>query len=336
MTDAGPVPFKELEEMGTSVRNWGRWGDDDEIGALNLITPEVIRESAALVKTGTVVPLGLKIHGDGVWSANTMRRNPQFFLTVDGGDELWTGVHLSEWPDAPIGETSIAATAGSRSRFADDFISMNLQCSTQWDALSHMWYDGQIYNGFPSHTVTSRGATRNGIEKTLHKGIVSRGVLIDVARHRGLPHLPANEPIFGDELTTVAAAQDVEIRPGDIVVVRTGWWSTFVPGSEGTSWRLGCPGLHWTAASWIHEKEIAAIASDNLGVEAMRHDVHEAALPLHLLTLREMGVMLGEMWDLEQLSIVCADARRYEFQLVAPPLNIPGAVGSAINPLALL
>lgn len=321
--------------MAERVRNWGRWGADDQIGALNFITPDVVRDAARLVTQGRVFPLGIPLDADGVWSGNSIRRNPVHQFVVDGGDSQHLGGELNGWTWARSGEAVLEATWAGRTRFADDTIFMSLQGATQWDALSHIWYDEQLYNGFSAHSVTSRGATKNGIEQTLNAGIVTRGLLLDVPRHRGFAHLPPNEPILVEELDEVCRAQGVTPRRGDILLVRTGWWSTFTRGSDGAAWRAGSPGLHWTTAEWLHRHEVAAVAADNLAVEVAAYDVEDAFLPLHLLCQRDMGVMFGEFWNLDDLAQDCAQDGCYEVQIVAAPLNIPGAVGSPLNPIAL-
>lgn len=327
--------FEEFEATAERVRNWGRWGESDQIGALNLITAESRKESVALVRAGKVFSLGIRFNADGVWGANGMRRNPIHVFMIDGGDSLELGNQLSEWPNATAADSSFGGLWKGRTRYADDMVIMSLQSSTQWDSLGHVWYDDQLYNGYPAAAITSRGATRNGIEHTLSKGIVGRAVLLDIARHRGVDSLPTRSPIFAEELEEVCEAQGVEIQRGDILLVRTGWWSTFRPGSDGTAWRTGCPGLHWTTASWLREKDVAAVASDNIAVEVSGATVEHAMLPLHMLTIRDMGVMLGEFWDLDALAVDCAEDGRYEVHLTAAPLNIPGAVGSPLNPIAM-
>jgi kynurenine formamidase len=220
-------------------------------------------------------------------------------------------------------------------RFNDDYIMMPLQAGTQWDALSHVYYDGQMYNGVPAAAVNSFGATKNSIDKVDRKGIVSKGVLLDVAHHRGVPHLPPNTSISPEELDEVAKAEKVTVESGDIVLVRTGWWTTFLENRDGEAWTAGSPGVSWRVAEWLHRHEAAAIACDNIAVEVSGAEVDGVMLAFHLLCIRDMGLMLGEMWDLEALSRDCAADGVYEFQLAAPPIRVTGAVGSPINPLAL-
>jgi len=327
--------FEEFQELAARVRNWGRWGESDQIGALNLITPEKVRDSAELVRAGKVFPLGIRFHADGVWGPSGLRRNPIHLFAIDGGDSSGLGDHLDGWPDVSVADSIFPHLWKGRTRYADDVVIMSLQSSTQWDSLGHVWYDDQLYNGYPAAAVTSRGATRNGIERTLAKGVVGRAVLLDVARHRGVDSLAPLSPIHADELNEVCEAQGVEVRSGDILLVRTGWWSMFGRGVDATTWRTQCPGLHWTTATWLREKDVAAVASDNIAVEVSGATVQEAMLPLHMLTIRDMGVMLGEFWDLDALAADCAEDGRYEVHLVAAPLNIPGAVGSPLNPIAM-
>jgi kynurenine formamidase len=220
-------------------------------------------------------------------------------------------------------------------RFNDDYIMMPLQAGTQWDALSHVYYDGKLYNGFPATAVTSFGASRCSIDKVDVKGITSKAVLLDVAQHRGVPHLAPNTSISPEDLEAVEEKQGVRVTEGDIVLVRTGWWSTFLENRDGEAWTAGSPGVSWRVAEWLHTRGAAAIACDNIAVEVSGAEVEGVMLAFHLLCIRDMGMMLGEMWNFEELSVDCASDGVYEFQLVAAPLRVTGAVGSPINPIAI-
>jgi kynurenine formamidase len=218
-------------------------------------------------------------------------------------------------------------------RFNDDMVIMPLQAATQWDALSHVYYEEQLYNGFPADSVTSFGALHCGIDKVDGKGITSRGVLLDVVRHRGVEtFLELGNPITPAELDDVARAQGVTVGPGDIVLVRTGWWARFLETGNGSE---PGSGLDWQCASWLHDHDVAAVAADNLMVEDPISGVKGTLLPMHMLCLRDMGLMLGEYWDLTALAADCAADGVYEFQLIASPLRIVGAVGSPVNPIAI-
>jgi kynurenine formamidase len=324
----------ELRGLAEQVSNWGRWGADDALGTLNHLTADRVRDAAGLVRRGAVFSLGLDIDERGIWEGSTFRRNPIHLMTVDGGD-VDLKRHLASW-DGP-GSSVLAASWGRHlARYNDDYIIMPLQASTQWDALSHVYYDGLMYNGVEASAVTSQGATRHGIER-LARGIAGRGVLIDVARARGIEHLPPNEPVEIEELDAVLSRQDVQLRGGDIVLVRTGWWPQFAVLRDPGRWRAGCPGLSWRTAAWLAEHDVAAVAADNTAVEVTRTQYAEddQSMPLHMLCLRDMGMPFGELWNLEELAADCATDGVYEFQLVAPPLRVTGGVGSPLNPLAI-
>ncbi len=325
--------MQEWRATGEKLRNWGRWGKDDQLGALNFITAAKIKEAASLVRQGKVFALGINFDAYGPQGAHGFRRNPIHLMSVDGGDrEL--AEHLKGWGGATEAQM-VHLWEGGPMRFNDDYIMMPLQAGTQWDALSHVYYDDKLYNGYPAAAVSSFGASKNSIDQVDAKGIVSRGVLLDVAHHRGVPHLPPNTPISPEELDEVAKAEKVTVGSGDIVLVRTGWWATFLESRDGEGWTAGSPGVSWRCAEWLHSHSCAAIACDNIAVEVSGAEVDGVLLPFHLLCIRDMGLMLGEMWDLEALSRDCAADGVYEFQLAAPPLRVTGAVGSPINPLAL-
>jgi kynurenine formamidase len=219
-------------------------------------------------------------------------------------------------------------------RFNDDLIIMPLQAATQWDALSHVYYEDKLYNGFPATSVTSLGAFYCGIDKVDVKGITSRGVLLDIVRLRGVETYcdDVAAPITPAELDEAARTQGVTLTPGDIVLVRTGWWARFLQTGDGAEPGAG---LDWTCASWLHDHQVAAVAADNLMVENPLSGVDGTILPMHMLCLRDMGLMFGEYWDLTALAQDCAADGSYEFQLVAPPLRVTGGVGSPLNPIAI-
>jgi kynurenine formamidase len=321
-------------EVAQRIRNWGKWGESDQIGTLNYITPEKIVAATRLVKRGRSFPLCAPYEADGPWSGSFFRRNPIRTMIVHGGDEQIAD-QLKEGYGGSVGEAFKAMYAGPM-RFADDVIVMNLQSGTQWDALSHVWYDHQMYNGYPASAVTGLGATKNGIERVAERGqVVTRGVLLDVARKNGLKHLAPNTIVTPEELEATCTAQGIAVEQGDVVLVRTGWWGRFVETRDGEAFLTGSPGLSWRCAEWLHNKKAAAVAVDNVAVEVSPPEIEGTTLLLHMLTLREMGLMLGEIWALDELAADCAQDKVYEFMLVAQPLLIPGAVGSPVAPLAI-
>lgn len=323
----------EFRRTGDAVRNWGRWGDADELGTLNFITADKVAQGASLVRHGKVFPLGVDFGSSGPQGAFQYRPNPMHVMTVDGGDADTLVKYGPPWLKNTVAQQLAGYFVDNPFRFNDDMIIMPLQAATQWDALSHVYYDGQLYNGFPAASVTSQGAFHCGIDKVDGKGITSRGVLLDVVRHRGAQtFLEHGQPITPDELDEVARAEGVSIGTGDVVLVRTGWWDRFLEAGDGTE---PYSGLDWRCATWLHEREVAAVAADNLMVEDPASGVEGTILPMHMLCLRDMGLMLGEYWDLGALAADCAADGVYEFQLIAPPLRVTGAVGAPVNPIAI-
>lgn len=323
----------EFRSLGDDVRNWGRWGSADELGTLNFITADKVAEAASLVRHGRVFPLGVDFGSSGPQGAFAFRHNPVHVMTVDGGDVTTLARYAPAWSRNPLAQQVGEFFADNPFRFNDDMIVMPLQAATQWDALSHVYYDDLLYNGFPANSVTSLGAFHCGIDKVDGKGITSRGVLLDLVAHRGArSYLEHGSPITPAELDEVARSQGVSVGRGDIVLIRTGWWARFLSTGDGAEPGAG---LDWRCAAWLHDREVAAVAADNLMVEDPVSGVEGTYLPMHMLCLRDMGMMLGEYWDLTALAADCAADGVYEFQLVAPPLRVVGAVGSPVNPIAI-
>ena len=310
----GATPPRSHLAAADQVRNWGRWGDDDEIGTLNLITAEKRRDAATLVRRGAVFSLALPL-GSGGPQRGSLRSNPMHVMTRTGRD-----------PESING-------LGDGSQYTDDMVVLYLQSSTQWDSLAHVFYDGKLYNGFPAESVDNDGARHCGIDRS-HDRFVSRGVLLDIARLHDVTTLPAGHAISADELDRAAEAAGVTVEEGDIVLVRTGLMATWHETGRRDPFYQPQPGLHYEVATWLHERGVAAVAADNLMVEAMGV-VDGVICPLHMLALRDMGLCLGEFWDLEELAADCANDGVYEFMLVAQALPFVGAVGSPVNPLAL-
>ena len=192
----------EFRQVAREVSDWGRWGDDDELGTLNFITAEKVQQAASLVRHGKVFPLGVDFGASGPQGAFEFRHNPVHVMTVDGGDVNTLAKYGPGWSvTRSAHQLSGYMTADNPFRFNDDMIIMPLQAASQWDALSHVYYDDKLYNGFPADSVTSLGAYHCGIDKVDGKGITSRGVLLDLVRHRGVEvFLAAGNPITPEEL----------------------------------------------------------------------------------------------------------------------------------------
>jgi kynurenine formamidase len=308
------------------MNNWGRWGADDERGAQNFITAEAIVAAADLIRTGATFSLAIPLDGSG--PVYPGRLPPHHTMTATGAD------YVVNPNFQPFGPTPI--------QFADDYIYMPLQGSSQWDGLPHAWYGGKLYNDTPESMIRSApaggGATKLGIEN-VKDGLVGRGVLIDVVRSKG-GSLPPGYTITRADIEGALAKQKTEVRSGDIVLVRTGVVPEFYTLSDTVSRVkfLEAPqaGLASDVVPWVRDRELAAIAADNLALERIPNENDPAVLvPLHGNLLRDLGVYIGEIWWLEDLAEHCAGDGRYDFFLAAQPLNITGAVGSPVNPIAI-
>ncbi len=309
-----------LRQIALQVRNWGKWGSDDELGTLNYITPERIAAACRLATTGKVFALGIPLDRNGPQSGTRQRFNPIHTMFRDGGD-------------APKTAAEVKAMEGYGG--SDDWIVMPLQCVTQWDSLAHIFYEGKMYNGYDAALVTSSGAAKNSIDKTKSK-LAGRGVLLDVARHKGVRALEPGYAITVADLEATAAAERVEVLPGDILLVRTGHMSRYLDKNDWRHYDLDpFPGVSVHTAPWLHGKQIAAIACDNYAVEVRPSEIAGFRNPFHVVAIPNMGLTLGEIFFLEELAVDCAADGRYAFLLVAPPLPVARAVGTPINPYAL-
>lgn len=323
---------EDWREVAERVRNWGKWGPEDQLGTLNYISPELLARAAGTVRQGKRISLGNNIDAYGPQTASGLRRNPIHLMTLTGGDDELAR-NLGGW-GGPVEAVTTQMISGPM-RYNDDFIIMPTQSVTQWDALSHVYYESTMYNDFPASAVTGLGATRNSIDQVANNAhVTGRGVLLDVARFRKLDRLPAQAVITPEELSDVAESQGVTVGEGDIPLIRTGWWAEFAETRDGEAWMHGSPGLSWRCAEWLHDRRCAAVACDNIAVEVITPET-DVFLLFHLLTLRDMGLMLGEIWNFEELGADCAEDGVYECLLVAPALRITGGTGTPINPLAL-
>jgi kynurenine formamidase len=302
--------------------NWGRWGDDDQRGTQNLIGPEQRVAAARLVRTGKVFSLALPIAPD----APSFPSRPKPILAP-----LMTG------SDAIAGSPYNAAMPGFQ--YSDDILQMPTQGSTQWDSLAHVMFEDSMYNGYWAGNTTALGGARVlGIDHQ-RESFVGRGVLVDAARQQGLDCCPDAQGIGVELLEAALSAHGVELQPGDMLLVRTGYlakWWTRPAGMSAEEYFGNTPGLSKETVPWLHEHGVSAVACDNIGVELLvPEDPEDRALPLHVACLVDLGLTLGELWDLDALAADCAEDGVYEFLLCAPPLYLPGGLGSPLNPIAL-
>ncbi|EJW11965.1 hypothetical protein A33M_2613 [Rhodovulum sp. PH10] len=313
------VGKQAIAEASRTLGNWGRWGKDDRIGTLNHVQPEDIVRAASLVRTGKVFALGIPLDRSG----------PQTGLF--GG--RWNPIHtmLATGTDAVAERQDEVPNI----RYADDAINMPVQCATHWDSLGHVFYGDRMYNGFDARNVDSGGVGLLGIEHTKNR-MVGRGVLLDVARFKGVDWLDDGVAISNDDLDACAKAQNVTIGRGDFVLIRTGQMERcLAQGAWGGYAGGDAPGVKFENCYWCQDRQIAAICSDTWGVEVRPNETTEANQPWHWVVIPAMGLTMGEMFYLKDLAADCAADGVHEFFFCGPPLVITGGTGSPINPQAI-
>ena len=316
--DAKRFDMKHLRATAERCKNWGRWGPNDEAGTLNFVSPQDIVGAGRLVRRGKAFSLGL----------NFDRSGPQRGLWGNRFNPIHT--MLATGTDAVAGNQD-----AGKLRYADDMVSLPLQCGTQWDALGHIFYDDRMWNGYDARLVDSNGAQKNSIDKVKDR-MVGRGVLLDVARHVGVGCLEDGTANTNDDLDATARAQGVEIRRGDFVIVRTGQMEDRLARGEWGGYAGGdAPGLAFETCEWVFRKEIAAICTDTWGCEVRPNETSDASQPWHWVVIPMIGITMGEIFYLKDLAADCAADRVYEFLFCGPPLPITGAVGSPLNPMAI-
>ena len=273
-------------------RNWGRWGRDDQVGAVNLITAEKRAAAAGLVRSGRTVSL------------SRVFEPPQHFMTKSslGGN----GGYVMDY----LGFIYHGATV------------------THIDALCHIWDEDGMWQGRdPDVEITTQGAHFGDITHW-NRGIITRGVLIDVPRHRGEPHVTADRPVRGDEIEAIAAAQGVRVEAGDALLVHSGWESYTQSGDDGAG---GRPGLHPSCAEFIRDRDVALLGWDLMDA---RMGAADLPWPVHGV-LFNFGVALLDNARLEPIAAACAEEGRHEFMFMLLPLNVARGTGSPANPIAM-
>jgi kynurenine formamidase len=303
------VSADEFGALFVALRSWGRWGEGDERGALNELTPERVVAAAALVREGVSVSLSLPLN------------------TEAGSHNPEPAVHLmTRRDDADTGSGSV--------HLAKDFVGADYHNDghSHIDAFCHIAYEGSLYNGISADAVTARGATADSID-VLEDGLVGRGVLLDVPRLRGAPWLEPGEHVFRDDLEAAEREQGVTVGAGDILLVRTGLVRRL---AELGPWETATAkaGLHPTAMPFVGERGVSALGSDG-NSDTAPSTTEGVDFPIHVLALNAMGVHLLDYLQLEELAAACDRAGRWEFLFVAAPLRISGGTGSPLNPLAI-
>lgn len=317
MTTAVPTMDDFLKDAPS---NWGKWGPEDEVGSLNYLTAQEVMRGVAHIKTGSVFTLQRMIGdpaGDPVWPGRTPAERT---MVLD--ESSWDN---DRGPCYPGGL-----------HYADDKIDAFLQGSTQYDALGHLWYGGKIWNGYDART-TVGGLDKASVAPIGERGVVGRGVLLDMARHRGKRMLDKGETFTHLDLVACAEAQGHTIEPHDILIIRTNFLQAFYEQGEAFYDGFCEPGLTYSEelVRWFHEKEIPNLVTDTIANEVTTDPVSGVALPLHCALMRNLGIAFTEICDLEKLAESCAKDRQYTFLYVAAPLKVHRAAGSPVNPVVI-
>jgi kynurenine formamidase len=321
MTDVRPETEEKARlvvELAPRLSNWDRWRRDDGLGMLNLVDEGKRIEGRDAIRTGQAISLGFELREGVPQPTGSGRINPQHLMTELPSDTP------PGW-DGPV--------------FADDQLTMAVHAATHWDALSHCFHGGKMFGEIDAAEVTTKGAAHNDIVPAARR-LVTRGVLADVAGHRGVEVLPDGHGIGAEELREVLDAQGVEVRPGDALLIRTGLlgatlrsgaWDKF---AEHGDFFPNTPGVAVDALPLLHDLGVCAIACDNWAVEQLTGGA--PLFPVHELALVYMGMLLGENFELDALAEACAAAGRWEFFFAGQPLPIRGGVGGPVNPMAVL
>ncbi len=293
-----------VDQWMTELSNWGRWGDDDERGTLNLITPEKRRTALALATAGVSVSL----------SHN--------YLTERAADAT-----------SPIGREMLGPDRPGPFRSDRYTFAYHGYAHSHMDSLCHMMHDGRMYNGYVrDDEVTAAGCAKLAIIN-FKQGIVTRGILMDIARLKGVDYLEPGTPIYVDDFEAWEREAGMRVEPGDIVFVRSGRWARR---AEQGAWATSeqSAGLHASVAPWLRERGVAMLGGDGTN-DAIPSGVNGVTQPIHQLTIVAMGMPLFDNLDLEAVAAEAARQNRWEFLLVAAPLAMDGGTGSPLNPLAI-
>ncbi len=299
------VTAADVERWMKELSNWGRWGKEDQLGALNLITPSKRQAAAKLVRDGVTVSLS---------------RDAAKEQAVDNG--------------SPFSHKMNATGINNPGQYAMDTLAVSYHgwAHTHMDALSHMFYKGQMYNGFSQKETTDKGAAKLGVTN-VKNGIFTRGILMDIPRLKNVPYLELSTPIYPEDLEAWEKRAGVKVTSGDVVFIRTGRWARRA--AKGP-WDISknSAGLHASCATWLKARDIAMLGSDAAS-DVMPSGVKGVDQPIHQLVLIALGAPIFDNCDLEQLSEAAAQRKRWEFLITSAPLAVPGATGSPLNPIAV-
>lgn len=299
----------DLDELFRRISNWGRWGPDDQRGALNFITPAKRLAAAQLVREGAAVSAALPL------PTTPGRGNPTpvMHTMIRGGDVFG--------PDSAVGH--------SMDHFA---IAPHGMSTSHIDALCHIFHRGLMYNNRPASLVASTGAMANAVD-VAGDGIVSRGVLLDLPRLRGESWLEPGAPIMVADLEAAEAAQGLRVESGDILLIYTGR-ERRREARGGWRPRDGLAGLHEDTLPWLHAREVAVLGCDGVS-DGIPSTLPQFDMVIHVGTIVYMGVHLLDNLGLEELARACAERQRWAFLFTVAPLKLLRGTGSPVNPIAL-
>jgi kynurenine formamidase len=299
----GSTKAADVDRWMTELSNWGRWGKDDQIGTVHLITAAKRKSAAALVQEGYSISLAHNAETEK--SAD----NPSpFFHTM-----LSTGAH-------PSGQFVL-----------DEYrVSYHGYAHTHMDALCHMAWRGKMFNGFPQTDVTDQGAKELAVTG-YKEGIFTRGILIDVPRLKNVPFLEPSSAIYPADLDAWEKKTGIHVSSGDVVFIRTGRWARRA--LKGPWDPANVAGLYATCAKWLKQRDVAMVGSD-AATDVMPSGVPGVVQPMHQLLLVAMGTAIFDNCDLEALAAAAAQRNRWDFLVTAAPIPVPGGTGSPLNPIA--
>ncbi len=314
-TDELGVPSEaDLDALYRSLSNWGRWGEDDERGALNHLRPEHRAAAASLVEDGLSVSLAhnLDVHPS---PENPIPADHYMLAAGDARDD-----------------SGIPGYEAARDYLGAHVHGLGV---THIDALCHMFVRGEMYNGVPASEVRSDGARRNTI-LSVADGVVGRGVLLDVAAHRGVPYLEGNSAIGVVELEAIEDAQGLRVGPGDVLLVATGRDARRREKGGVLDPVDGMAGLHPECLLWLHEREIAVLGSDGISDPMPGVGIPNWPFPIHQVGITSIGLHLIDNLALGALSKACSERTRSTFLFTLGALRVPGGTGCPVNPIAVL
>jgi kynurenine formamidase len=315
-----PVSKEQMEKWKKDLSNWGRWGKDDEIGALNLITPAKRKQAMAMVKDGISVSMARTAETEPAMDNNAP--------VVVKMNQRGGGAGSSSANPAPAPAAVPNPISGASDNF---FISYHGFVHTHMDTFCHRAYKGLMYNGMPMTEVSPETGCNKGAILNFKDGIVTRGVLMDIPRLKGIDYLEPGTRIMPEDLDAWARQARLKIEPGDVVLIRTGRWARRDAKGPWATSQLA--GLYITCGRWLHQHDAAILGSDGAS-DAHPSGVDQIAEPIHALALVAMGMPIFDNLDLEAVSKEAARLNRWEFLLTAAPAAVPKATGSVLNPIA--